>query len=121
MDTKTLTPEERQAVTQLVKSPGWAVILHHLCIPSMHSAAAQLDSLATLPQSHRDIMRGVKHAYKQLLETVYHIAELPNPFEQHALALFAVLQQSIPPVPLQTPQENDTPLQERLKRVSYPV
>ena len=93
MDTTKLTPEERQAITQLTRHPGWAVIMSRLCIPQMQQATAKLDSLSAHPQGQDDMMRGVKYAYKYLIETVYHIAELPNPFEQHALGLWASVHQ----------------------------
>ena|SRR5712691_3492860 len=91
MDTSKLTSEERQAIAQLASSPGWFIIMYKQLIPYMQSATAQIDRWG-VDERRADVMRGAKEAYKTLIETLYKVAELPNPFERHAQALLADLQ-----------------------------
>lgn len=88
MDVKKLTREERSAITALVHSPGWAVLMEKLLIPQIREATRYLDR-PDADGSQANFMRGVKRGYMRAVELVYHIAQLPHPFERHALALVA--------------------------------
>ena len=125
VDFSALSSEERQAVGQLVRSPGWYVVMRDYILPSIQSASARLDALSGVTQSQADIMRGIKHAYRQLIEGLYRVAELPNPFEHHAEAFVAAVARYAnvsqePPEDSPSSSSQSPPL-ERSKRVSYPV
>ena len=85
-------PDERQAIATLVRSAGWAVVMRRLCLPQMQQATARLEGMALRADRQQDdVMRGIKYAYKVLIETLYREAEVPNPIEQHAMALWAAV------------------------------
>lgn len=129
VDTAKLTPEERASITNLVKSPGWYTLLHHHLLPHYQSASQTLDRLAGPASWQADVSRGIKHTIKSLLEDIYKVAQLPNPFEQHALALTANLASyTTPPAPVNTEHveqeidvQRDAPPGRRYTRTAHPV
>lgn len=140
MDTRQLSPEERTALTALVKSPGWYLVMSQFLIPNLQAATKLLDTPGT-PHERQDMMRGVKHLARGLIEMLYRVADLPNPLDQHALALMADLRhcagtgdasESQPPPQPSAPQPSapqpsapqparTPPEQEYRRRVSSPV
>ncbi len=94
MDIAKLTPEERNALTALVQSPGWALLMEKLFIPQVQLATQFLDRPQAEQSGRADWLRGVKAGYKNLVEVVYRVAGRENPFERHALGLLTTVQQS---------------------------
>lgn len=90
MNIAKLSPEERQAISQLVRSPGWLIVMREIILPQVQNATARLDAFGT-HENHTNAMRGVKYAFSGLVEQLYKVAELPNPFERHAQALLTDL------------------------------
>jgi hypothetical protein len=83
--------EERAQLLALVRSPGWHLVMTHLILPEMDAATAQMDRPQGTTHDQTNILRGVKHAFRSLLDPLYRVAGLPNPFEQHRRALLTAL------------------------------
>ena len=92
MDIAKLTPEERNALTALMQSPGWALLMDKLFIPQIQLATQFLDRPQVEQSGRADWLRGVKASYKNLVEVVYRVGGRENPFEQHALGLLTSVQ-----------------------------
>jgi hypothetical protein len=93
MDLTALTVEERSALTALARSPGWTLLVEKLFLPQMQLATRFLDRPAAEQSGRGDWMRGVKAAYMNAVEIVYHVAGIPNPLVRHALGLLADIKQ----------------------------
>jgi len=131
MDRSTLTPEEVHAVYALVRSPGWRIVMRELILPHMESITCMLDR----PKNNFEqdnFYRGMKAAYKGLMEPLYRLGELPNPFEQYRKAFLVALDSYTDVEPSPTaendpssqdaaPKETPKPARERPHRVSRPV
>ena len=124
MDIAKLTPEECNALTALVQSPGWLLLMEKLFIPQIQLATQFLDRPQAEQSGRADWLRGVKASYKNLIEVVYRVGGRENPFEQHALGLLISVQ------PLHTPlngvQQSSEGVQHkeegaRRARSSFPV
>lgn len=89
MDLKILTPEERGTLASLARSPGWALLVEKLFLPQIQLATRFLDRPAAEQSGRGDWMRGVKAAYMNLVEVVYHVAGIENPFVRHGAGLLA--------------------------------
>lgn len=87
MDTAKLTPEERNAFTALVRSPGWAILMEKLIIPQVQLATQFLDRPAAEQSGKADWLRGIKASYMNLVDVLYHVAGIESPFTRHALGL----------------------------------
>ena len=121
MDIAKLTPEERHAVTALMQSPGWTVLMEKLLIPQIQLATQFLDRPQAEQSGRADWLRGVKGGYKNLVEIVYQIGGRENPFERYALGLLSSVQQrEIPDLAVAEPASNThEPLRRRY--TNFPV
>lgn len=120
----TLSPEEKQAIAQMVRSSGWFTTMREFVLPQIQHASDALD-IPQKDESHANFHRGAKRALRQLIEQVYHIAELPNPFEKHTTALLSALE-SYTTTPVKSQDEDVIaapviPENKRSHRVSFPV
>jgi len=119
-----LSTEERGAIAQMVCSPGWYVLMRVHILPALQQATHNLDS-PNINENHANIQRGIKVAFMRLIERVYKIAELPNPFEKHAEALLASLESYTTTLPHNKVEPTqitiESKAQERSRRASYPV
>lgn len=108
MDLKALTPEERSALTALARSPGWALLVEKLLLPQIVLATRFLDRPAAEQSGRADWLRGIKAAYMNAVEIVYHVAGITNPFMQHALGLMADIgQQQEKAIHANRPQQDE--------------
>ena len=113
--------EERDAIGQMVRSPGWALFLKHVLIPRLQQATNQLDAPHG-QEAHYQYWRGIKADVRHVLTIAYQCAQLPNPLEEHFQAFLATL--NIP----SNFNGTEEPLQEELvgsgyrpQRPAYPV
>lgn len=92
MNTSQLSQEDRAHLKQLVRSPGWLLLMQYAIIPAVQHANHTLAHIG-LPEAQANAQRGVSNfLVHELLTPLYRTAELPNPFERHAQALMAELQ-----------------------------
>ena len=89
MDISKLTPEDRNVLTALVRSPGWALLMEKLFIPQMQLATHFLDRPQAEQSGKADYLRGIKASYANLIDMVYHVAGIENPLQRHAAGLLA--------------------------------
>lgn len=118
--TTTLTQEEHDAVTQLLKSLGWRVVLEKLLLPELAQVSRHLENIAA-PERETQVFRGAKMTLTRALETIYRWGRLPNPFEAHYDSLLAAIRHYTPedsPPPL-APRESPPIVLPR--RVARPV
>lgn len=85
-----LTPEEHDAITQMVKSPGWRVLMEHLVLPELSAVTKHVDSMAHDDRTTQ-FYRGAKHILLRFMQTVYTWARLRNPLEEHYTGLLAAI------------------------------
>lgn len=139
MNTARMTAEERTAIAQLVRSPGWAVVMVRYIVPRIQQVTQNLDKPSCDLQNGRgDWLRGVKAALMTQVDALYRIASMRNPFEDHALGLLTALTQDYPtqqgdslittanpPVTVTTPSPEETDAKDakdfRRGRAGFPV
>ena len=124
MDIAKLTPEERNALTALVQSPGWALLMEKLFIPQVQLATQFLDRPQAEQSGRADWLRGVKASYEYLIAGGYRVGGRENPFERHALGLLTSVQQLHTPVnDMQKAEESLQKKEEGVRRArsSFPV
>lgn len=85
-----LTPEEHDTITQMVKSPGWRVLMEKLVLPELLLVSRHIDNV-TAQDRDTQLYRGAKLTLTRVMQTVYRWARLPNPLEEHHQALLASL------------------------------
>lgn len=95
MDTSKLTPEEKNALTTLVRSPGWSLLMEKLFIPQVQLATQFLDRPAAEQSGKADWLRGIKASYMSLVDVVYTVAGIESPFTRHAIGLLAEIRQHV--------------------------
>jgi hypothetical protein len=74
-----LTPEEHDALAQMVQTRGWAVVLRELMTKLLVTANGHLDAYQTPPEQTQ-YYRGVKYCLTHLLTEIYRHADHPDPF-----------------------------------------
>lgn len=82
--------EEREQVQLLVRSAGWRVVMQHIVTPLLMQTNMRLDA-PTTPEPQTQLLRGSKQTLKHLIETVYNLGQMPNPFEDHMKAFLVTL------------------------------
>lgn len=87
------SPEEREALAQLVRSPGWFIVMREILIPVIQHATHQLDTIMAIPESTRSVQRGVKYALTAFTKSMYDYAALPNPLVKHFQALLTTVRE----------------------------
>lgn len=95
MDTSKLTPDECSAITALVRSPGWLILMDKLIIPQVRLATQFLDRPAAEQSGKADWLRGIKASYMNLVDVLYHVAGIESPFTRHAIGLLAEMSQHV--------------------------
>ncbi len=83
-------PAERDALQQMVRSAGWKIVMQNIITPLLMQTNARLEAFGTTEQETQ-FHRGVKHTLKRLMEDLYNLGELPNPFEEHMQAFLTTL------------------------------
>jgi hypothetical protein len=125
MDTSKLTPEERNTLHSLVRSPGWALLMEKLFIPQVQLATQFLDRPQAEQSGKADWLRGVKASYMNLIEVVYYVAGIESPFTRHNIALLENIRQYSDVVVAQQngkqKEEKATHEDYRRARSSFPV
>ncbi len=106
-------PAERDALQQMVRSAGWKIVMQMIITPLLMQTNARLEAFGTTEQETQ-FHRGVKHTVKRLIEELYSLGELPNPFEAHMQAFLTTLA-----IQHQPTLEEDEPIQK--KEVTPPV
>ena len=89
-DASRLSPEEHDYITQMVKSPGWRVLMEKLLLPELLLVSRHIDAV-TVSERDTQLYRGAKLTLTRILETIYRMARLPNPLEEHYQALITSL------------------------------
>ena len=87
-----LSPEEHDYLTQMVKSPGWRILMEKLVLPELLRVSRHVDN-ATASERDTQLYRGAKLTLTRIMQTIYHWARLPNPLEEHYQALLSSLRQ----------------------------
>jgi len=116
-----LSREEYELVTQLVKSPGWRVLVEKLLMPELVQVTRHIDNVHS-DERDTQLYRGAKLTLTRILQTAYKWAKLPNPFEVHYEGLLAAVRmysdEEPPPKPVELQRVQ---LADRPKKVSHPV
>lgn len=105
--THQFTREELSMLHQLVRSPGWRVLVEKVLLPRIQQTTEMLDRPNSDQNGHGDFLRGQKRAMLQLLDCAYFAGGLRNPIQDHQLALLRRLADDTP-LPDIAPQEKDT-------------
>ncbi len=108
-------------MAQLVRSRGWSVLLHRFLTPLLLQTNARLDAVGT-PEFQTQFHRGTKHMVRRLLEEVYTMAQLPDPFQAHYDAFLVTLRTYAGEPEPSTP-DNDTspPVPSPPRRQGFPI
>jgi hypothetical protein len=119
-----MTPEEYDSVTAMVKSPGWRLMMERVLVPEFLQATRHVDNVNSEERTTQ-LYRGAKLTLSRIVTTVYRLAKLPNPLDEHYLSMIAAIRvytADFEPPPEGEPQEPLTPhIFTRPKRVSRPV
>lgn len=99
------TREELSTLHQLVRSPGWRVLVEKILLPRIQHATETLDRPNSEQNGHGDFLRGQKRAMLQLLDIAYHAGGLRNPITDHQLALLRRFTDETP-MPTSASEEN---------------
>lgn len=84
MTDKRLPLEERQAMGQLAKHPGWYVLMREYLLRTIDHESTIIDRPRRLSEATVNISRGRKALATELVATVYKLAELPNPLAKRS-------------------------------------
>jgi len=85
-----LTPEELSAIAQLVRSPGWRVLMEKLFIPEIVQVTRHIDNI-TADDRATQMYRGAKLTLTRIMQTVYRWGRLTNPIEEHYTGLLTAV------------------------------
>ncbi len=82
--------QEREQVQLLVRSHGWKVIMERIMTPLLLQTNLRLDAPGT-QEPQTQLLRGSKQTLKHIIETVYNLGQMPNPFNEHMNAFMVTL------------------------------
>lgn len=98
--------EELSMLHQLVRTPGWRVLVEKVMLPRIQHATEMLDRPGSDQNGHADFLRGQKRAMLQLLDIAYHAGGLRHPIADHQLALLRRMAEDTP-LPDEATRKND--------------
>ena len=87
------THDERESIQIMVRSAGWKTLMRQVITPFLQQTNARLDSMGTT-EAQTQFYRGGKATIKHVVEAVYKIGQMPDPFTEHQAAFLLTL--SIP-------------------------